>query len=71
MAGSEAWLAWPGLALRPGCLGLFLKPGWLYLRIDWHGLGPAKGERGMDVGMDVKAENVPILQDLVPYWGRG
>ena len=54
------WLGgWLGgwLGLRPGWLGL--RPGWMAQR----------GER-TDGRTDERTENLPILQDFVPYRGR-
>ena len=69
------WLAgW--LGLRPGWLGL--RPGWLGLRPGWLGLRPGwMAQRGGTDGRtyvrtDVRTyvQNLPILQDFVPYRGR-
>ena len=68
----------PGwLALRPACLAL--KPAWLALRPDWLGLrpawlalGPSRGgwTDGRTYGwMYGQTENLPILQDFIPYQG--
>ena len=54
------------LGLRPGWLGL--RPGWRGLRPGWLGLRPGwLAQRG---GTDERTENLPILQDFVPYRGR-
>ena len=52
------------LGLRPGWLGL--RPGWLGLRPGW------MAQRGgrTDVRTYERTENLPILQDFVPYRGR-
>ena len=56
---------------RPSWLGL--RPGWLCLRPGWLGLRPGwmaqRGER-TDGWTDKRMENLPILQDFVPYWGH-
>ena len=54
--------------LRPGWLGL--RPGWLGLRPGWMA---QRGERTYvrtDGRTDVRTENLPILQDFVPYRGH-
>ena len=57
----------PGwLRLRPGLLGL--RPGWVAQRGDGRTDGHMDGR--MDGLTDVSRENLPILQDLVPYRGR-
>ena len=80
LAGSEAWLAlkpdWRALragwqALRPAWLAL--RPDWLGLRLAWLALRPSRGghtDGRKYVCMCVRMENLPILQDFVPYWGR-
>ena len=79
------WLAlrlgWP--ALRPGSLAR--RPAWQALRPAWLALRHSRGERtdgrtdGQTYGRtdvqtyrhtDGRAENLPILQDFVPYRGR-
>ena len=58
----------PGwLALRPAWLAL--RPDWLGLRPAWLALGPSRGG-WTDGRTDRRTENLPILQDFVPYWGR-
>ena len=47
-------------SFRPGWLGL--RPGWLGLRPGW------QAQRGE--WTDERTENLPILQDFVPYRGR-
>ena len=74
MRNKVGWLAgW--LGLRPGWLGL--RPGWLGLRPGWLGLRPGwMAQRGghtyirTDEQTDKRMENLPILQDFVPYRGR-
>ena len=58
LAPKSAWLA-----LRPGWLGL--RPAWQGLRPAWLAIGPPRGE-----WMDEWTENLPILQDFIPYRGR-
>ena len=62
-------------SFRPGWLGL--RPGWLGLKPGWLGLSPgwmAQREERMDVWTDERTnrrtENLPILQDFVPYQGH-
>ena len=58
----SGWLAgW--LGLRPSWLGL--RPGWLGLRPGWMAQGG-----GTDGRTNGRTENLPILQDFVPYRGR-
>ena len=64
------------LGLRPGWLGL--RPGWLGLRPGWLGLRPGWMAQRGDVRTNERTnermykwtENLPILQDFVPYRGR-
>ena len=57
-------------ALRPAWLAL--RPDWLGLRPAWLALGPSRGgtDGRTDVRTYVRTENLPILQDFVPYWDR-
>ena len=62
------------MALRPGWLAL--RPAWLALRPDWLvlrpaclALGPSRGGR-TNGRTDERTENLPILQDFVPYRDR-
>ena len=53
---------------RQGRLGL--RHGWLGLRPGWLA-GPEGGtDRQTDKQTNGQTENLPILQDFVPYWGR-
>ena len=45
-----------------------MRPDWLGLRPAWQALGPSRG--GTDGRTNERTENLPILQDFVPYRGR-
>ena len=67
LAGPEAWLAGPEAWLTGPQAWLAGPQAWLD--------GPEGGTYGRtygqtDVRTDVRTENLPILQDFVPYWGR-
>ena len=70
----ETWLAgWLGLmpgwlGLRPGWLGL--RPGWLGLRPGWMAQRGGRTNERMNKRTNGQTENLPILQDFVPYRGR-
>ena len=53
----------PTSGFRPGWLGL--RPGWLGLRPGWMAQGGGTYGRTNE-----RTENLPILQDFVPYRGR-
>jgi len=55
------------LGLRPGWLGP--RPDWLDLSPGWLGLSPG-WPRGGDGRTNRSMENLPILQNFVPYRGR-
>jgi len=59
----------PASGFRDGWLGL--RPGWLSLRPGWiaqRGVVCTYGRT--KERMNKQTENLPILQDFVPYWGR-
>ena len=58
---AQAWVRPGWLGFRPGWLGL--RPGWLSLRPGWMAL------RG-DGRTNKRTENLPIIQDFIPYRGR-
>ena len=61
------WLAgW--LGLRSGWLGL--RPGWLGLRPGWMAQRGGQTDERTDEQTNGQMENLPILQDFVPYRGR-
>ena len=53
---------------RPGWLGL--RPGWLGLRPGWMAQRGEWTDGQTDEQTDGQTENLPILQDFVPYRGR-
>ena len=62
----------PSIRLFPPSSWLALRPGWMGLRPAWLALGPSRGgtDGRTDGRTNGRTENLPILQDFVPYRGR-
>ena len=69
LAGPQAWLAEPQAWLAGPQAWLAGPQAWLAGPQAWLD-GPEGGDGQTNVRMDGQTENLPILQDFVPYWGR-